>query len=295
MLLLVTVAMLAALCPTVLAQGRTDCAALTSSILHRDIRYCVMLPPSYETDTNKKYPALYFLHGLGENEQTLLRSGGWGLIEDLRQQHKIGDFIMIAPDGRGSFFINSADSRDRYNDFFLTEFIPYIESHYRIIHDRKARGVTGLSMGGYGALRFAFAHPELFSSVSAQSPALITESPQEMNSDLRDAGPLAKLLGGVFGNPINVPHWIANNPFNLARRNRDQIKPEAIYINCGAQDEYGFADGANKLHQQLLAEGIRHEFHLYPGGHSAEYFLSHLGETIEFHSHAFDSATAKLK
>jgi S-formylglutathione hydrolase FrmB len=282
--------LLSALCQTAAAQGRTDCASLTSRILHRPVRYCVMLPPSYEMDTNKKYPALYFLHGLGENEQTMLRSGGWGLIEDLRQQHKIGDFIMIAPDGRGSFFINSADGSDRYNDFFRTEFIPYIESHYRIIRDRKARGVTGLSMGGYGALRFAFAQPEFFSSVSAQSPALITESPKEMNADLRDAGPLAKLLGGVFGNPINVPHWNANNPFNLARQNRTQIKTEAIYINCGAQDEYGFAEGASKLHQRLLAEGLRHEFHLYPGGHSAEYFLSHLGETIEFHSRVFEAA-----
>ena len=269
------------------AQGRVDCNSLSSHVLHRPVRYCVLLPPGYESEPTKKFPALYFLHGLGENEQTLLRSGGWGLIEDLRQQHKIGDFIMIAPEGDASFFINSADGRDRYSDFFLSEFIPYIEAHYRITRDRKARGVTGLSMGGYGALRFAFSHPEVFSSVSAQSAALITESPQQMNADLRDAGPLSRLLGGVFGNPINVPHWRANNPLDLARQNRAQIKSQSIYINCGAQDEYGFAEGADKLHRQLIAEGIRHEFHLYPGGHSAEYFLAHLGETIEFHSHAF--------
>jgi S-formylglutathione hydrolase FrmB len=269
------------------AQGRVDCNSLSSHILHRPVRYCVLLPPSYESDASKKFPALYFLHGLGENEQTLLRSGGWGLIEDLRQQHKIGDFIMVAPEGDASFFINSADGRDRYSDFFLSEFIPYVEAHYRLIRDRKARGVTGLSMGGYGALRSAFAHPEVFSSVSAQSAALIIESPQQMNADLRDAGPLSRLLGGVFGNPINVPHWRANSPLDLARQNRAQIKSQSIYINCGAQDEYGFAEGADKLHRQLIAEGIRHEFHLYPGGHSAEYFLAHLGETIEFHSHAF--------
>jgi len=269
------------------AQGRVDCNSLSSHILHRPVRYCVLLPPSYESDASKKFPALYFLHGLGENEQTLLRSGGWGLIEDLRQQHKIGDFIMVAPEGDASFFINSADGRDRYSDFFLSEFIPYVEAHYRLIRDRNARGVTGLSMGGYGALRSAFAHPEVFSSVSAQSAALIIESPQQMNADLRDAGPLSRLLGGVFGNPINVPHWRANSPLDLARQNRAQIKSQSIYINCGAQDEYGFAEGADKLHRQLIAEGIRHEFHLYPGGHSAEYFLAHLGETIEFHSHAF--------
>jgi S-formylglutathione hydrolase FrmB len=275
------------------AQGRVDCASLDSRILHRAVRYCVMVPPSYTEDGNKKYPALYFLHGLGENEQTLLRSGGWDLIQDLRQQHKIGDFLVVAPEGRGSFFINSAEGHNRYSDFFLSELIPYIEAHYRVIHDRKMRGVTGLSMGGYGALRFAFAHPELFASASAQSPALITESPQQMNADLRDAGPLAKLLGGVFGNPINVAHWRENSPFDLARRNRAQLRTQAIYFNCGAQDEYGFAEGATKLHKQLQAEGIPHEFHLYPGGHSADYFLSHLGETIEFHSRAFGGAGAK--
>lgn len=288
-------AILSAFSASALAQGRIDCTAFNSRILNRAVRYCVMLPPGYATEANKKYPVLYFLHGLGENEQTLLCSGGWGLIEDLRQQHKIGDFLMIAPEGRGSFFINSADGHERYSDFFLSEFLPYVETHYRIIRDRKARGVTGLSMGGYGALRIAFAHPELFSSVSAQSPALMTESPQEMNADLRDAGQPARLLGGVFGNPIDVPHWKANNPFDLARRNRVQIRGQVIYINCGAQDEYGFAEGASKLHKQLVAEGVRHEFHLYPGGHSAEYFLSHLGETIEFHWRAFDSAAAKTR
>jgi S-formylglutathione hydrolase FrmB len=270
-----------------LAQGRIDCSTLQSKILHRDVRYCVMLPASYEKDSGKKYPVLYFLHGLGENEQTLVNSGGWGLIEDLRQQNKVGDFLMVAPEGRGSFFINSADGRERYSDFFLSEFLPYVETHYRIIRERKDRGVTGLSMGGYGALRFAFARPQLFGSVSAQSAALITESPQQLNADARSAGPLGRLLGGVFGNPVNVAHWQQNNPFDLARKNQIQIKTQAIYINCGQQDEFGFEDGASRMHKQLLAEDVRHEFHLYPGGHSADYFLSHMGETMEFHWRAF--------
>jgi len=273
--------------PLVFAQGRIDCSSFRSTVLHRGVRYCVMLPPGYEKETGKKYPELYFLHGLGENEQTLLRSGGWGLIEDLRQQHKIGDFLMVAPEGWDSFFINSADGRDRYSDFFLSEFLPYIETHYRTIRDRRARAVTGLSMGGYGALRFAFAHPELFGSVSEQSAALITESPQELHADLRGAGPFARLLARAFGNPLNVPHWQQNNPFNLARKNQIQIRTQAIYINCGQQDEYGFADGAARMHKQLLADGVKHEFHLYRGGHNADYFLSHMGETIEFHWHVF--------
>jgi len=273
--------------PLVFAQGRIDCSSFNSHILHRAVRYCVMLPPSYEKGPNKKYPVLYFLHGLGENEQTLVQSGGWGLIEDLQRQQKIGGFLLIAPEGRGSFFINSADGRDRYSDFFLTEFLPYVETRYRVVRERKSRGVTGLSMGGYGALRFSFAHPELFGSVSAQSPALIAESPRDMNADLRNAGPLARLLGGVFGNPIKVEHWRQNSPFELARKNQIPIAHQAIYINCGQQDEYGFAAAAERMHKQLAAENIRHEFHLYPGGHTADYFLSHLGETFEFHWRVF--------
>jgi S-formylglutathione hydrolase FrmB len=270
-----------------LAEGRVDCSRLDSHILHRAVRYCVMLPSGYETDTRKRYPVLYFLHGLGENEQTLVESGGWDVIQDLAHEKKVGEFVMAAPEGGASFFINSVDGHDPYGDFFLGEFLPYIEAHYRLLGERRSRGITGLSMGGYGALRFAFADPERFGSVSAQSPALITESLRQLDDDLRDAGPLARLLGSVFGDPIRVAHWNRNNPFQLARQHQAELRSQAIYFNCGEQDEYGFEIGAEALDKQLREEKIAHQFHLFPGGHNAEYFLSHLGETIEFHWRAF--------
>jgi S-formylglutathione hydrolase FrmB len=272
------------------AQGRIDCSRIDSHLLHQAIRYCVMLPASYETQKTQKYPVLYFLHGLGQNEQALMEGGGWGMIQDMRQRHEIGDFLVVAVEGQAGFFINSADGKFPYSDFFTKEFMLFVESHYRIKRGRAFRGVSGLSMGGYGALRFAFAYPDLFSSVSAQSPALITQAPKELNRDLNTGGPIARLLGRVFGNPINLAHWEANNPFVLARKNRIQLKRQSIYFNCGQEDEYGFADGAQKLHKQLVVEGVPHEFHLYPGGHDADYFLSHLGETLQFHWRAFSSA-----
>jgi S-formylglutathione hydrolase FrmB len=64
----------------------------------------------------------------------------------------------------------------------------------------------------------------------------------------------------------------------------------AIYFNCGDEDEFGFEKGAEALDRQLKAEGVPHEFHLYPGNHSAAYFLSHLGETLMFHSREFAAA-----
>src|SRR5439155_11285908 len=169
--------------PLASAQRHIDCTVIHSHILRRTVRYCVMLPPAYAKEKDKKYPVLYFLHGLGENEQALMRSGGWGLIEDLRREHKVGDFLMVAPEGRGSFFINSADGHDRYSNFLIAEFLPFIETHYRNIRNRKSRGVTGLSMGGFGVLRLAFAHLELFGSASAQSLTLMTETLDQVNGD----------------------------------------------------------------------------------------------------------------
>jgi S-formylglutathione hydrolase FrmB len=230
---------------------------------------------------------LYFLHGLGENEQTLFKTGGWNLIEDLRQQHKVGDFLIVTPEARASFYVNSADGKVRYSDLFLQEFVPYIETNYRIQRERKARAITGISMGGYGALRFAFAHPEMFSAVSAQSAPLMTESPQELNAALRSGTPLGRLLGSVFGNPIDVSHWKGNDPFSLARKNRVGIGKVAIYFNCGRDDEYDFEVGAAALDKLLQEEHIKHEFHLYPGNHSASYFGAHIGEVMEFHSQVF--------
>jgi S-formylglutathione hydrolase FrmB len=160
-----------------LAQSRIDCNALNSRILKHGVHYCVYLPASYDAGAAKhpvqRYPVLYFLHGLGDNEQTLFNSGGWTLLDDLRRQHKVGEFLIVAPEGGRTFYVNSADGSVRYSDFFLQEFIPYIENKYRVGVGRKNRAISGISMGGYGALRFAFAHPEMFSAVSAQSAALI--------------------------------------------------------------------------------------------------------------------------
>ena len=274
------------------AQSRIDCGALSSKILKFPVHYCVYLPASYDAGRTQhpaqRYPALYFLHGLGDNEQTLFNSGGWTLLDDLRRQHKMGEFLIVAPEGGRTFYINSADGSVRYSDFFLEEFVPLIETKYRIGKGRMNRAISGISMGGYGALRFAFSHPEMFSAVSAQSAALITESPQELDTATRSGAPLGKMLAAVFGSPIEVAHWKENSPFVLAQKNLAAERKLAIYFNCGKDDNYGFEKGAFALHEQLQREGVKHEYHPYPGDHSLSYFLAHFTEVMEFHSQAFD-------
>lgn len=278
---------------TAVAQGRIDCAALNSKILGSSMRYCVFLPEGYDASPSTRYPVLYFLHGLGDNERSLVNLGAWNLVNNLRREKKIGDFLIVTPEGRRGFYVNSANGRFRYSDFFYREFLPLIERKYRLKPGRQNRAIGGFSMGGYGAFRFAFSTPDLFGAVSGISPALFADSPAKLNAGMKGGIPIVLALADPFGNPINAAHWRENDPFHLLRRKAASIRGMAIAYNCGEYDDYGFEAGSRAMHRQLEAEGIKHDFRLYPGDHSLAYFLSHLGEILEFHWRIFTAGNAK--
>jgi len=288
----------AACCPVARAQGRIECGSVTSRILGEPVRYCAFLPSNYDATAARgnspakdlpRYPVLYDLHGLGDNEQSLINTGAWNVIQDLRAQHQISEFLIVTPDGGRSFYINSRDRRVRYSDFFMEEFIPAIERKYRVRPGRAARAMTGMSMGGYGALRMAFAYPQLFCAVSAHSAALVEQPPRASNAGA-EGSPLAGLAGALFGSPIDPAFWNANSPFDLARSNAAEISRLKIYFDCGSEDSYGFDQGARDLHAELDKLRVKHEFQIYPGGHNVEYFLAHIPAAMQFHSRAFQEA-----
>src|SRR6266704_937892 len=134
------------------AQSRADCSTIESKILRRAIPYCVVLPPSFATEKDKHFPVVYYFHGIGDNEQSLINLGGWNIYDDLLRQKKVGEFILAAPAGYATFFINSRDGRILYENFFLQEFMPAIEKNYRAGGTRSQRALMGISMGGFGAL-----------------------------------------------------------------------------------------------------------------------------------------------
>jgi S-formylglutathione hydrolase FrmB len=270
--------------PSPNAESRGECLFSPSRILGRSVPYCVILPPGYGEDATRRYPVLYYLHGLGDNQQMFVRSGGFNLIEELWDRHEIGDFILVSPAGYASFFMNSYDGRFRYEDFFIQEFMPFIENRYRVAARRESRGIGGISMGGYGALRMAFLHPQLFGSVSAHSAALMERLPAISVGDSPESGRL-QILGNVFGSPPDRSFWDRNNPLNIART--AEFAGVKIYFDCGSEDDYGFEAGAEALHKVLLSRRISHEFHLYPGGHNWGYFSKHLPDSLRFNSEAF--------
>ena len=271
--------------PPANAAGRAECRNAPSKILGHPVPYCVLLPPSFDGGKTNRYPILYYFHGLGGDEQTLVSGGGWDLIQDLWDRREIGEFVIAAPAAGRSFYINSRDGRVRYEDFLIREFFPFIESHYRIQPGRRNRGVTGMSMGGYGALHIALAHPELFGAVSAHSPALIAKLPRA-EFDSQDSFGVMRLLGSAFGNPFDAAFWERNSPFTIVR---DNPRPTglAIYFDCGTEDDFGFYNGAKSFHDLLDSRHIPHEFHLYPGRHDWTYFADHFPASLEFHSRAF--------
>lgn len=272
------------------AAGRGECLSMRSRVLAGPVAYCVLLPPSYDADKTRRFPVLYYLHGLGDNEQMFLRSGGWSMIQDLWERHEIGEFIIVTPAAGTSFYLNSRDGQYRYEDFLLQDFFPFVESRYRIRAARASRGIAGISMGGYGALRLALRRPDFFGSVAVHSAAIVGELPAvDTGSNAR--GPL-RLFANVFGSPVDRGFWDRNNPLALART--AVLSGLKIYFDCGSQDDYGFDSGAQALHNLLVSRKVAHEFHLYPGGHNWLYFAEHLPASLEFESRAFglvDSAS----
>jgi S-formylglutathione hydrolase FrmB len=273
--------------PAAPGTGRAECVSLPSKILVRTVPYCVLLPPSYDAEKTRRYPILYLLHGLGDNEEMLVHAGGMNLVEDLWEQHQLGEFLIVTPAGGASFYINSRDGKRRYEDFFLQEFMPGVEKRYRAQAGRGARGIAGISMGGYGALHIAFRHPQLFAAVGAHSAALIEKMPNISAQNSRQIGRL-RVLGDAFGSPFDPAFWNQNDPVAIARASN--LAKLRIYFDCGSEDDYGFDSGAVSLDKLLTARHIPHEFHLYPGGHNWSYFADHLPALLEFQFHAFQAS-----
>ncbi len=97
--------------------ARTECLSVRSQILGRSVAYCVLLPPSYDLEKPLRYPVLYLLHGLGDNEQMLLRSGGMSLVEDLWDQHRIAEFLIVTPAGGLTLHWTCDAVNSGYEDF----------------------------------------------------------------------------------------------------------------------------------------------------------------------------------
>jgi len=268
--------------------ARIECSAISSAILGHSVSYCVALPSGYEASSTKRYPTLYFLHGLFEDEHSWLDRGGEQIWENLTVQGELTNFIVVLPAGGRTFYVNSQDGHERFEDFLIQELVPEIDRKYHTMGVADERGISGTSMGGYGALHLAMRHPEVFSSASAHSAALLPKFPNPLPTEGRWAF-YARVLQEPFGSPLNESYWEANSPLTLAEH-PERFPHLALYFDCGDHDRYGFEEGAELLDHILSQKGFPHTFALRPGGHGWDYLHQYMQFSLEFHSKLFTQA-----
>jgi S-formylglutathione hydrolase FrmB len=268
---------------------------LESSALHGRGQYSIFFPPSYR-NSQRSYPVVYFLHGMF-NDHTSWTVSRYGnlpeKIESLMLEKKLPEMLLVHPNGGTSFYTNYHDKSLNYEDFVVKELPAHVEGLYRVKKSRLSRAVAGTSMGGYGALKIAMKHPELYASAAAHSP-IIFPIPNPLNvpphiKTSRRYQFFSDIFSTVYGNPFNQAHYDANNPLVLAR---NASKNLALYFDYGTEDRYNslvrLDEGLKKLDRTLTEAGVSHTFREHPGEpHGWALVVAHIEESLGFVSEGF--------
>jgi S-formylglutathione hydrolase FrmB len=247
------------------------------------VEYSVYLPAGYE-NSQRSYPVLYLLHGYSDDETGWIQFGEANAIADKGIAN--GDFtscIIVMPDGKVSWYCNSFDGKDPWEDMFVKEFIPFIEKQYRIRPQKEFRAIAGLSMGGNGALLLAMRNPDLFSTCVAMSAGTFTDE-EILSDDSYDS-----YFGNIYGPKTKdavSEHWKANSPLYLLDSvDKEKLKSIRFYIDCG--DDDFLYKGNSALHVKMRDLGISHEYRVRQGGHEWSYWRTGLFDGLKFISEKF--------
>jgi putative tributyrin esterase len=228
-----------------------------SKSLDREMHYRVLLPRGYQGST-KRFAVLYLLHGLYGNYTD------WTMQSKLEDYAKPFPLIVVMPDAGDSWYTNSATvPGDKFEDYLVKDLIPEIDARFRTEPSRSARAIAGLSMGGYGALKFALKYPRLFAFAGSLSGGFDAA----LNLDIRVPEYREKLLA-VFG-PDGDATRPANDVFQLLNQAEAAQLPY-LYIACGTED--GFLSINRDFVSGLPDKKIAFEYHETPGGHSWDYW-----------------------
>jgi S-formylglutathione hydrolase FrmB len=255
---------------------------IKSKILKKDVRYTIYLPFDYNS-SSRYYPIVYLLHGYTDNDMGWIQFGEAHLIADeaiVKQQ--IPPMILAMPDGGVSWYINNFDNSVRYEDFFFKEFVPFIESEYRVRPEKRYRGIAGLSMGGFGTLVYALKHTDMFAACAAFSAGILIKE-EIINMDENRWEQMNAILYGsaLKGEERITKHSMANNPIYIVQNSDlEKIKSVRMYIDCGDDD---FLYKGNSIFHVLLRDlNIPHEYRVRDGGHQWSYWRSGLIEGLKF-------------
>ncbi|MBS1932887.1 MAG: esterase family protein [Bacteroidetes bacterium] len=258
-----------------------------SAILGKNVRYTIYLPPDYLT-SDRSYPVVYLLHGFTDDNTGWLQFGEVNRYADKAiADGTIPPMIIVMPNGDSSWYINSYDGKEKYEDFFIKEFIPTIEKTYRIKAEKRYRGIAGLSMGGYGTLIYSMKYPDLFAAAAPLSAGVFADdeitSMPDRNYDI--------VLGPLFGKGLKGKDrlnkaWYENSILKIVETtSAEQLSKVRYWIDCG--DDDFLTKGNCLLHIALTEKKVPHEFRVRDGSHSWTYWRTGITDALHFIGDSF--------
>ena len=248
-----------------------------SNLVGKVLPYGVVLPPRYGLITSRRirYPVLYLLHGWSGNYNS------WTSQTALLQYAAEYQMIIVTPERSNGWYTDSATiPADQYESYLIRELIADVDNRFRTIPDRRGRSIAGVSMGGYGALKFGFKHPEKFSLAASMSGALDATSRTDDASILQTFGDLESAARKN------------NDLTRLAREfsaDRQKMLPY-FYLDCGTEDPWLVTN--RDFSRVLLERKIVHEYHQFPGNHIWPYWDRQVREVMRVAAERMVAASA---
>lgn len=236
--------------------AEVDTVSIYSNSMHKPLKAVIIRPDSYQARDNK-FPVVYLLHGYdGWYSNWIIRA------PELKNYADTWQLMIVCPDGAKSswYFDSPIDTNYRYETHIASEVVEYVDRNYRTIADKYHRAITGLSMGGHGALFIALRHPDVFAAAGSMSGGVdLKESKNSFD--------ISKRIGDTI---THAKEWHDLTVINLVENYVNT--PVAIIFDCGINDI--FINGNRRLHQKMLELKIPHEYTERPGQHSWDYWRS---------------------
>lgn len=245
--------------------ARVDTLTIDTKYLTSPEKVIVITPEGHDGPR----PSVYLLNGYSGDHTAWLR-----LRPDLPQIADERGFVFVMPDGRDSWYWDSPQpGGELMESFFVNDLIPYIDSHYPTAATASKRAISGLSMGGQGAMYLGIRHPELFANIGSMSGGL----------DYRPFSERWKIKNSLGDYETNKEVWDAHCPIELIK----DIKPgtQNFTIDCGKDDF--FAQVNENFHQEMNRCGIDHDYTVRPGAHTGKYWANSILYHLLFFSERF--------
>lgn len=247
---------------------------LNSALMKREMPYRVIVPIKYNEQKSQRYAVIYLLHGLTGHFDN------WTNQSKLADYARNYDYIFVTPEGDNGWYTDSATApNDRYESYITQELIPEIDKNFRTVADRDHRAIAGLSMGGYGSIKFGLKNPEMFRLVGSFSGALQAAS---LNEKMLGSGwkALTDSIMSVYAADDSTTRK-ANDVFKIVNEMpAEKVKNlPFIYLSCGTED--GLIATNRDFTKLLSDKKIPHEFRELPGIHNWVFWDAQIQQFLE--------------